>query len=257
MIRRPPRSTLFPYTTLFRSPGKKGDCSGWGWRWAWQWEAPAGPSNLTGGAGWAALARAGRARIMTPAAIAPSRTSRRVGMGSSSGGILSVLLRVRLVLGFHVEVPDHLRPANRVFANHAGDGLGIARLDLDAAQPLLDIGERQDAYHFPIETVDHRGRRAGARQERVPCFAFDFRIALLAHRRHVRDQRRAGAAESCNGLQLARVNLRKVGTERFNSRVDAPTEQVRPDRRHPLVADQLDIRPGLPYAQRQKIVQSG
>src|SRR3712207_8374271 len=24
MIRRPPRSTLFPYTTLFRSPGQKG-----------------------------------------------------------------------------------------------------------------------------------------------------------------------------------------------------------------------------------------
>src|SRR5258707_3589585 len=25
MIRRPPRSTLFPYTTLFRSPGRMGD----------------------------------------------------------------------------------------------------------------------------------------------------------------------------------------------------------------------------------------
>src|SRR5258707_11943715 len=28
MIRRPPRSTLFPYTTLFRSPGATGLCSG-------------------------------------------------------------------------------------------------------------------------------------------------------------------------------------------------------------------------------------
>src|SRR3712207_9505918 len=27
MIRRPPRSTLFPYTTLFRSPGEVGDLS--------------------------------------------------------------------------------------------------------------------------------------------------------------------------------------------------------------------------------------
>src|SRR3712207_8885830 len=27
MIRRPPRSTLFPYTTLFRSPGERRDCS--------------------------------------------------------------------------------------------------------------------------------------------------------------------------------------------------------------------------------------
>src|SRR2546429_4952348 len=29
MIRRPPRSTLFPYTTLFRSPGSPGS------RWDW------------------------------------------------------------------------------------------------------------------------------------------------------------------------------------------------------------------------------
>src|SRR2546422_2809912 len=28
MIRRPPRSTLFPYTTLFRSCGRAGDASG-------------------------------------------------------------------------------------------------------------------------------------------------------------------------------------------------------------------------------------
>src|SRR5256885_17054263 len=27
MIRRPPRSTLFPYTTLFRSPQSKPDCA--------------------------------------------------------------------------------------------------------------------------------------------------------------------------------------------------------------------------------------
>src|SRR3712207_7181847 len=31
MIRRPPRSTLFPYTTLFRSLGGRG----WGWATAW------------------------------------------------------------------------------------------------------------------------------------------------------------------------------------------------------------------------------
>src|SRR3712207_7432762 len=28
MIRRPPRSTLFPYTTLFRSPGAAAGCAG-------------------------------------------------------------------------------------------------------------------------------------------------------------------------------------------------------------------------------------
>src|SRR5690349_22835148 len=31
MIRRPPRSTLFPYTTLFRSPPRPI------WWWAWGW----------------------------------------------------------------------------------------------------------------------------------------------------------------------------------------------------------------------------
>src|SRR2546430_9192730 len=30
MIRRPPRSTLFPYTTLFRSPGGRRPCPGRG-----------------------------------------------------------------------------------------------------------------------------------------------------------------------------------------------------------------------------------
>src|SRR5207302_7389371 len=29
MLRRPPRSTLFPYTTLFRSQGECGSCSLW------------------------------------------------------------------------------------------------------------------------------------------------------------------------------------------------------------------------------------
>src|SRR5712672_1123885 len=39
MIRRPPRSTLFPYTTLFRSPTRTAPCSSRsGWRstpWTW------------------------------------------------------------------------------------------------------------------------------------------------------------------------------------------------------------------------------
>src|SRR2546422_4325486 len=39
MIRRPPRSTLFPYTTLFRS----------------RWEPGSGPRSETGAHGWALL----------------------------------------------------------------------------------------------------------------------------------------------------------------------------------------------------------
>src|SRR5438034_7500721 len=32
MLRRPPRSTLFPYTTLFRSSGRRPACPTW---WSW------------------------------------------------------------------------------------------------------------------------------------------------------------------------------------------------------------------------------
>src|SRR2546422_8304506 len=57
MIRRPPRSTLFPYTTLFRSP--------------WQ-TAPVTPARPAGGA--SADAPADGLRIpATPAAAAPAR----------------------------------------------------------------------------------------------------------------------------------------------------------------------------------------
>src|SRR5260370_14694042 len=35
MIRRPPRSTLFPYTTLFRSPQTTGQQIERGWRFSW------------------------------------------------------------------------------------------------------------------------------------------------------------------------------------------------------------------------------
>src|SRR3712207_8646722 len=38
MIRRPPRSTLFPYTTLFRSTTRCGSCSpGCSWWWPVNW----------------------------------------------------------------------------------------------------------------------------------------------------------------------------------------------------------------------------
>src|SRR3712207_8114767 len=37
MIRRPPRSTLFPYTTLFRSAGGRTSCSRWT---AVRWRTP-------------------------------------------------------------------------------------------------------------------------------------------------------------------------------------------------------------------------
>src|SRR5947209_14485675 len=33
MLRRPPRPTLFPYTTLFRSIQEPTSAEGWGWAW--------------------------------------------------------------------------------------------------------------------------------------------------------------------------------------------------------------------------------
>src|SRR3712207_7927148 len=48
MIRRPPRSTLFPYTTLFRSQGiGRGEQP---ITWAADWQANAGGSPFTSGA---------------------------------------------------------------------------------------------------------------------------------------------------------------------------------------------------------------
>src|SRR5215510_12437105 len=44
MIRRPPRSTLFPYTTLFRSPAR---CAGRGWPVAHQAAAAGGDRKST------------------------------------------------------------------------------------------------------------------------------------------------------------------------------------------------------------------
>src|SRR6266851_5374686 len=63
--------------------------------WVWQSQAPAGTSKFTGVAGWEALAKPVRRCMVAPAAIAPIRTSRRVSMGFSFGGILSLASRFR------------------------------------------------------------------------------------------------------------------------------------------------------------------
>src|SRR2546429_6563511 len=61
MIRRPPRSTLFPYTTLFRSPGRhalRSDEEGAG-------HPAAGPRDRHGG---------GRRRLVRPLSAGPGRS---------------------------------------------------------------------------------------------------------------------------------------------------------------------------------------
>src|SRR6266496_5967304 len=78
--------------------------------WVWQSQAPAGTSKFTGVAGWEALAKPVRKCMVAPAAIAPIRTSRRVSMGFSSGGILYVARRFRY------------SSPNAAFGQVAGDG---------------------------------------------------------------------------------------------------------------------------------------
>src|SRR3712207_7999228 len=46
MIRRPPRSTLFPYTTLFRSPAPRNrSCTGRAWRCGSIWTGEENPMS--------------------------------------------------------------------------------------------------------------------------------------------------------------------------------------------------------------------
>src|SRR3712207_6873193 len=55
MIRRPPRSTLFPYTTLFRSPGPGGTG-------AWGWDRARAPAAAAAARGWRRSSRTARGR---------------------------------------------------------------------------------------------------------------------------------------------------------------------------------------------------
>src|SRR3712207_6853178 len=46
MIRRPPRSTLFPYTTLFRSPHRRGTSACLRERWQARWDGRGGAGRV-------------------------------------------------------------------------------------------------------------------------------------------------------------------------------------------------------------------
>src|SRR2546426_12478201 len=84
MIRRPPRSTLFPYTTLFRSPHRAGlaDAPPWGLRGVARARAGRDPRE--------ALRADGRA-VRRPAAAGRDRTRPRAGPRHHSRGRTGVL----------------------------------------------------------------------------------------------------------------------------------------------------------------------
>src|SRR5437773_9961520 len=100
--------------------------------WVWQSQAPAGTSKFTRVAGCEALAKLVRRCTAAPAAIAPIRTSRRVSMGFSFGGILSVARRFR-----------YLNP-DAAFGQVTGD---VARLQASPGVRVMSVRKPQVIRH--------------------------------------------------------------------------------------------------------------
>src|SRR6266545_1953731 len=96
--------------------------------WVWQSQAPAGTSKFTGVAGWEALAKPVRMCMAAPAAIAPIRTSRRVSMGFSLSGSLSV------------SVPSYPLSPNVAFGQVPGDGI---RFQASPGEPDVAVRTQQ------------------------------------------------------------------------------------------------------------------
>src|SRR5215813_4633543 len=92
MIRRPPRSTLFPYTTLFRSPGA-GTCAGLA-------AAPAhaaDPRDDQGSPGLRALRSSGRGKVRRPTggrSGAPAQAGEGLGEDGGAVGVVAALFHV-------------------------------------------------------------------------------------------------------------------------------------------------------------------
>src|SRR2546427_2619473 len=98
--------------------------------WVWQSHAPAGTSKFTCVAGCEALAKPVRKCTVAPAAIAPIRTSRRVSMEFSFGGILSGARRFRY---FSLN-------SNAAFGQVPDDG---ARLQASPGEPDMAVRTQQ------------------------------------------------------------------------------------------------------------------
>src|SRR5687768_17691968 len=93
MIRRPPRSTLFPYTTLFRSPELPDAPAGWAGRGTGQADGPARAARAPG--------------VGEP--LAPGPEDRKSTRLNSSHGYISYAvfcLKKKKSLRKHVVLPD-------------------------------------------------------------------------------------------------------------------------------------------------------
>src|SRR5882762_347267 len=98
--------------------------------WVWQSQAPDGTSKFTGVADWEALAKPVRKCTAAPAATAPTRTLRRVSIGFSFGGILSVARRFRY---FSLN-------SNAAFGQVPGDGI---RFQASPGEPDVAVRTQQ------------------------------------------------------------------------------------------------------------------
>src|SRR5256885_3386237 len=97
MIRRPPRSTLFPYTTLFRSPsaGEHGpDAAGLSWEEAVSWFHPHVKRNAAqpvSGADWAAAGLAGSGQVACAGGCPAAAVPGFAGSGSAAAGCFAAV----------------------------------------------------------------------------------------------------------------------------------------------------------------------
>src|ERR1039458_6390610 len=108
MIRRPPRSTLFPYTTLFRSAASFRCSRTWDWTW------------------------------YQPPKVSPDRKSTRLNSSHLGISYAVFCLKKKTILGWALRRQRHdhsllLRPALR----HPRDGRGVVALcNRGSAEPL-------------------------------------------------------------------------------------------------------------------------
>src|SRR2546430_9578641 len=91
MIRRPPRSTLFPYTTLFRSPGVD-DVMAWRAPWVDLDPPPVRPETLTGLTARVAARRFTEAVIFTSFHQSPRSEEHTSELQSQSNLVCRLLL---------------------------------------------------------------------------------------------------------------------------------------------------------------------
>src|ERR1035438_875255 len=189
MIRRPPRSTLFPYTTLFRSLAKE-ECAAFPLLLIWlEWRGslPGARRSKAGLAAMLALALAAGARVIWATALIPGATAGvHAGISPSryllvQGAVICRYLQLVLVpYGFTVDPDIHvsLLVAIAAWALLGGVTLWLLRPEQDCATWWIAglILLIPSSSIFPAADV------SADRRMYLPMFAFSAAAALLLTR---------------------------------------------------------------------------